>query len=110
MRWIYWIPHEWQEEVTNWEDIWLMPSIRSVNSESIWLTVDTAWDDDTEELGIFDGVSYSVWGDNMYVKSPSFTKVELLSFAALWLKINGYDASGLIEGCYQDFANTNEHS
>lgn len=101
MKWLYYIPHKWEEEKTTWEDIWLQPIVRDVAAESYWLTVSI---DDRLEFG------YVIEGDEMHVQEP-FTKQELLEYAETWIGEHlGVTAVSLIEGDLDEFEGTNDHA
>lgn len=108
MNWKYYIPHEWESDRCAWEDIWLMPSIHAVSSQSYWLTIDAASYIDDEQKQALGSSPYLINGDDMVVNADNFSKDELLEYARIWLSEKGFTDVQLIEGTYEEFQGSNE--
>lgn len=119
-KWLYQIPHVWEGDRAEWEDIYLRPDDPSYTGDSIWLTVDAIgkevhpcyteaeWRLARIKLG---GAAYSIdeAGRKMLVRGEGFTKHELVKWAKVWLEAQGFSVEGLRAGPRAAFAGSNDH-
>jgi hypothetical protein len=132
MRWLYYIPHSWEDpdgnpkKKTTWEDVYLMPDDPECK-KSIWLTVDGYQAEDIgfpsgfiDEKTWFDEGEFEIFQEQGYlirsshcdiiVFTPEFTKEELLNWAKLFLEEEGHVVTELEEATFERFAGTNQHA
>ena len=129
MRWTYYIPHTWQtpQDRTVWEDIYLMPETdwpEGQDRVSVWLTVeglgDTPWEGDEEGWSKYwttveqlKTSEYIINGQDgeMHVRAEDFNLKEFLNYAKAFIRetFGDHDIT-LVEGTYEDFLGTNEHT
>lgn len=134
MRWLYYIPHLWEEQdgtprlKSSWEDVYLMPDNPECK-ESIWLTVDGYQAEDIKPFSDHDYIEEKTWFDkgefeifkkqgflirkdrnDMIVKDYEFTKDELIGWAKLFLLEIGMSVSEMIAAPEKRFTGSNQHA
>jgi hypothetical protein len=124
MKWLYYIPHEWETETVKWEDIYLMPDVPDLK-ESFWLTIDGFRTEDVvvegTDIVMMERIELSdedmarlkkdgciIDGDNMLVKPSELTKEEVVEWSKKWLELSGYEVTEMVESTYDRFLDTNE--
>jgi hypothetical protein len=118
MNWKYFIAHVWEAERTDWEDIYLIPQVRD-HSETVWLSVNglvfigepEGKNEEQDQwvmniLAKLEPKGYYIDQDlkgEMYVGVPTFSQAELLHYARIYLKEQGFAVDELLEGTYEEF-------
>jgi hypothetical protein len=120
MKWKYYIPHQWTQPRTVWEDIWLLPANPGYAGQSIWLTIDALGDmiHPESDRAEFQEKALAKLGDkdfwieaaDMIVRAEDFDKEEFLGWVHIWLKETGFEVAELIECPITDFTGTNNHA
>ena len=115
MNWKYFIPHIWEEGLTTWEDIFLLPDSPEYKDDAVWLTIDALGDvDDPESMGIpLEAIAYRLdklgdrdyWieGGDMIARTEAFDKPEFLQWVRVWMEATGLQVDELIEAPIEDF-------
>jgi hypothetical protein len=117
MKWKYYIPSVWNpDERHAWEDIWLLPDDQAYQGGSIWLTIDSLTSDTefrTQEDLLprqIPAEGFVINGTDMVVGVNDFSEEELLHWVEVWLHESGLPVSGLIEGTFEEFKDSNEEA
>ena len=123
MKWIYYIPHEWDspDDRQVWEDVYLLPDAAPEGTKSLWLTIDALGDVTNPEHGSdraeFQSAALEKLGDadwhideaDMIVRATDFDFPELLDWIKVWLHENDFECLELQPGPRERFAGSNNH-
>jgi hypothetical protein len=118
MKWKYHVAHDWESpsQRSAWEDVYLMPDEPGFKGDSVWFSVYAADLEDPKANLSAEGRArlaadgYWVDGTDLVVRGRDLARDEIVKWAELWLKQNGFAVDGLVEGTLDDFQGTNEHA
>jgi hypothetical protein len=119
MNWRFFFAHDWTEDRSSWENVYLLPDDPNHQRDSFCVTVDaigpggnacySAEENAAACERLRDG-PYHIDGQKMIVRGEDYSKEELLAWVRLWLEAAGFSVGQLVEGSYEEFRGTNWHS